>query len=130
MSRINRKEIVVYGLVGVLLVAAITLLMSIQVQSRTKERLLFDNRYYEAAEEAYKEQVQQVLEAYDCYNSGLTMTRIVSLDGEREYQLHIYHKKLQNMDAAVFQSLCEDVTACKVLLSCGEEYNVSVSYEK
>ncbi|MBE5882093.1 MAG: hypothetical protein E7289_07310 [Lachnospiraceae bacterium] len=130
MRRIKRKEKLIYVLIGVLLVAAITMLMSVRVQSRTQESILFDNRNYESAEEAYKKQVQQVLEDYSCYHSGLTMTRIVSLDGEREYNIQIYNAKFESLSAEIFDGLKQEIETCYVVAPGGERYDVAVSFSK
>ncbi len=107
---------------------SISLIMTVRVQSRSAEAILFDNSYYKASEEAYKQQVQQVLENYECYNSGLTMTRIVSLDGTREYSIQIYNGKLQKLDLQTYENLCDEINECKVSLPDGTEYLVQVSY--
>lgn len=129
MKRAGKAEKIFYVVIGIILAVAISLLMSVSAQSRSRESVLFDNRNYEAAQEAYRQQVQQVLESYDCYNSGLTMTRIVSLDGEREYQLQIHNRKIQKLTPDVYENLCGDVAACKIVLLDGTEYSVQVSYE-
>lgn len=129
MGRGNKKEKMVYILVGILLVAAISMLMSVRAQSNSREAVLFDNRNYEAAEEMCRQQVLQVLESYDCYNSGLTMTRIVSLDGERQYNMVINNSRLQKMEKDMFEQLCNEVDACRVLTQDGKEYEVTFSFE-
>lgn len=130
MSKVNKMEKIFYVVVGILLVISISLLMTVRVQSKSREAVLFDNRNYEAAEELYKQRVQQILESYDCYNNGLTMTRIVSLDGEREYNIQIYNSKIQKLDSDTFEKLCSDVAACAVSLPDGSEYFVQASFEK
>jgi len=124
----KRAEKVFYVIIGLVLVVSISLIMTVRVQSRSREAVLFDNSYYQASEEAYKQQVQKVLESYDCYNSGLTMTRVVSLDGMREYSMLIYNSKLQKLDLTAYEKLCEEIAACSVLLPDGTEYCVQVSY--
>ncbi len=130
MSRVSKKEKIFYTIIGMIFVIALSVLMTVRVQSKSREAVLFDNRNYEAAEELYKQRVQQVLESYDCYNSGLTMTRIVSLDGEREYNIQIYNSKIQKLDSDTFEKLCSDVAACAVSLPDGSEYFVQASFEK
>lgn len=129
MGKINKREILFYIVVGTVFVIALSILMSVRVESRSREALLFDNRNYEAAEEAYRHKVQEVLESYDCYNSGLTMTRVVSLDGEREYSMLVYNGKLQKLEQSVFEKLRDDVAACRVVLPDGRAYAVNVSFE-
>lgn len=129
MSKVTKKEKIIYILGGIIFVMALSVLMTVRVQSRSREATLFDNRNYEAAETVYKQQVQQVLEDYDCYNSGLTMTRIVSMDGEREYSMQIYNGKLRMLEAEVYEKLCSDIEQCKVVLPDGREYEVKLKFE-
>ena len=128
MLKIGNKEKIFYVLVGMVLAVSISLIMTVRVQSRSREALLFDNSLYASSEEAYKQQIQQVLESYDCYNSGLTMTRVVSLDGEREYSILIYNSKLQKLDLHTYEKLCDEINKCMVQLPDGTEYSVQVSY--
>lgn len=128
MFKAGKKEKIFYVIAGMILAVSVSLIMTVNVQSRSREAILFDNSYYEAAEDAYKKQVQQVLETYDCYNSGLTMTRVVSLDGEREYSIQIYNGKLQKLDLNTYEKLCAEISECMVLLPNGTEYSVQVSY--
>ena len=128
MFKVGKTEKIFYVIVGIILIASISLIMTVRAQSRSAEALLFDNSYYKASEEEYKQQVQQVLENYDCYNSGLTMTRIVSLDGVREYSIQIYNGKLQKLDLQTYEILCNEINKCKVSLPDGTEYSVQVSY--
>ena len=124
------KEKIFYFLIGIILVVGISLIMSVRTQCRSREALLLDNRYYEAAEETYKQQVSSVLESYGVCNSGLTMTRVVSLDGEREYRIQIYNRKLQKLDLNTYDNLCNDIDACTVMLPDGAKYPVQVSFGK
>lgn len=128
MGKSGKKEKVFYVIMGVILVVSISMIMTVRAQSRSRESVLFDNSFYKASEETYKQQVQQVLESYDCYNSGLTMTRIVSLDGEREYNIQICNRKIQKLDLNSYENLCNEIDECKVTLPDGTEYSVQVSY--
>lgn len=130
MNKMKRRDLVVYMITGVLLAIAFTLIMSVRVQSRTQEAILFDNRNYETAEEDYKERVQMLLEKYGCYNSGLTMTRMVSLEGEREYNIQIYNKKLSQLSEKEFASLQRELSEYKVVLADRCLYEVEVIFLK
>lgn len=129
MNKVTKKERIIYIIGGMIFLIALSVLMTVRVQSKSREAVLFDNRNYEAAETAYKQQVQQVLESYDCYNSGLTMTRVVSMDGEREYCMQIYNGKLRALEESVYEKLCTDVKRCKVELPDGREYEVNLTFD-
>ncbi len=124
----GKKEKIFYVVIGIILTVSVSLIMTVRAQSRSREAVLFDNTYYEASEQAYKQQVQQILESYDCYNSGLTMTRIVSLDGNREYSIQIYNSKLWKLDVSTYEELSKKLDTCAVSLPDGTEYSVQVSY--
>lgn len=129
MNKVSKKEKIFYIVVGVILVTALSILMSIRVQSKGREAVLFDNSAYTSAEEKYRQNVQQILEAYEVYNSGLTMTRVVSLDGEREYDIQIYHSKFRKLEAEVMKEMLNRIAECRVCLPDGSEYAVNVLME-
>lgn len=83
MNKVSKKEKLFYIVVGIILVTTLSVLMSVRVQSKSREAVLFDNSACMEAEAAYRQQVKEILEAHEVYNSGLTMTRVVSMDGER-----------------------------------------------
>ena len=128
MNNVSKKEKMFYIIVGMILVTAISICMSVRVQSRTREAILFDKRNYEVAEASYKEQVRKVLEHYECYDSGLTMTRVVSLDEEREYSMQIYHKKHHDMEPGLYEYLQEELAEFKVNMPDGSEYEVTLIF--
>ncbi len=128
MNSTKKKDMLAYMIVGILLVTAISMWMSVSVKSRTRERILFDNRCYEEAEAVYREKVASALENFGCHNSGLTMTRIVSLDGEREYDIQIYNSKLQELEKEEYRKLKEEIDTYKVIAQDGKEYQVTVSF--
>ncbi len=130
MNKVSKKEMFFYIAVGMILVAALSMLMSIKVQSKGREAVLFDNSAYMEAEAKYRRDVQEILETYEVYHSGLTMTRVVSLDGGREYDLQIYHSKLGQMEPEAFEKLQSRIGDCRVCLPDGSEYSVNVSISK
>lgn len=129
MKKIGRMERLLYVVAGVILVLAISVLMSVRVQSRTREAVLFDNTRNAVYEENYKQQVNSILETYDLYNSGLTMTRIVSMDGERSYSLLIYNGKFAQMDEQRLQALQKELSEHPLSLPDGTGYEVELLLE-
>ena len=127
MNKVSKREKIFYTIVGMILVTALSILMSVRAQSKSRESMLFDNSSYMKAEAEYREQVQEILEDFDVYNSGLTMTRVVSLDGEREYDVQIYHGKFQQLEPATMETLYRLISECMVCLPDGSKYGVNVS---
>ena len=129
MNKVSKKEKLFYIIVGIILVTTLSVLMSVRVQSKSREAVLFDNSACMEAEAAYRQQVKEILEAHEVYNSGLTMTRVVSMDGEREYNIKIYHNKFQNLEPEMKAELQRSVSECMVCLPDGREYAVNVLME-
>lgn len=129
MNRVSKREKVFYMVVGTILVITLSMLMSVCVQSKSREAVLFDNSDYMEAEAEYRQLVQGILETYEVYNSGLTMTRVVSLDGRREYNIQIYHKKIRQMEPEMTKDLHRALSDCTVSLPDGSEYAVNVSLD-
>nr|MBQ8252545.1 hypothetical protein [Lachnospiraceae bacterium] len=120
-------EKIVYAVVAIVFVAAFTMLFTVQARSRAAEAVLFDNRSFEVSEQAYKEQVETVLDSYGLYHSGLTMTRVVSMDGKREYALVIYNSRISRLEEKEYCSLEADLSRCAVVLPDGNVLSVDVS---
>ncbi len=128
MKKTKVAEYIFYAVVGAMLVTAITILWTVNVQSRTRADVLFDNSRYEAAEQDYKDLVNGILNSYGCQNSGLTMTRTVSLEGERTYSLQIYNRKLDLLTGEEFMQLYNELKTCGVISPDGTVYYVDVRF--
>ncbi len=130
MNKIKKRDLMLYLMVVILLGAAFAMIMSTQVKSRTREAVLFDNSRYAQAEQQYKKQVQEVLQKYGCVNSGLTMTRMVSLEEEREYSMQIYNGKIRLLEREDVAKMMDEIEECKVVTPYGAVYSVEVSYNR
>jgi hypothetical protein len=91
-------------------VCSIFVLLSMHVSSQTKSRALFDNSRYEQAEQDFKEQVLAVLASYGCYHSGINLTRVVSMDGAREYTLSINDRRFSLLGDDELEMLREELS--------------------
>lgn len=119
-------EWIIYGAMLVLLIGAISAMMSVKVKSRTTDEVLFDNGVYAQAEADYRNRIKQVLIEAGCYNSGITMTRTVSLEGRREYKVSIHNRKLYKMSSCEYWKVLDQIKECKVLAPDSTEYEVEV----
>ena len=128
MKKGKTLEKVMYAMVGAVIIAAVTMLCAVQASSRSAEGVLFDNRAYEEAEETYEKNINEILENYGLYHSGLNMTRTVSLEGGREYEMVIYHSKTARMERAERIALQEELSACKVESPDGRFLPVTVTF--
>ena len=77
-------------MIAVLCVVVLSLLFSIHVQSREADAAFTNTAYYQEQEKQYRKDCRKILDAYGCYDSGITMTRVVEADG-RTYQLEIHN---------------------------------------
>lgn len=113
------KRDIIYKIMTVLLLIFLSLCFSmiwtIKAESRSRSAALFDNSAYEQAEETYKEQVSEILAQYGCYYSGVTLTRVVSLDGEREYTASIHDARFSLMPGEELSALKQELARLKVV---------------
>ena len=127
MKRMKTMEKIGYVVVGILIVMAFSMLFTVQARSRSAEKMLFDNRAYERSEQAYTDWVKEILDSYGLYHSGLTMTRVVSLDGNREYHLVIYNSRISGLEVQDYLRLESEIGHCAVTLPDGTTADVAVS---
>lgn len=103
----NRIETI---MIAVLLVAVLSLLFSIHAQSREADAAFTNTAYYQQQEKQYRKDCREILDAYGCYDSGITMTRVVEADG-RTYQLEIHNAHFAVMTEEERNDLREALTA-------------------
>lgn len=71
--------------------------MSVMAVS-TEDRQISREEYF-MAEQAYVDEVRQILLEKGCKNAGITLTYITDMEGQREYALTLHHRKIRQMDA-------------------------------
>lgn len=86
----TKKSIIETMMIAVLFVVVLSLLFSIHVQSREADAAFTNTAYYQQQEKQYRKDCRKLLDTYGCYDSGITMTRVVEADG-RTYQLKIHN---------------------------------------
>lgn len=57
-----------------------------------------NNPYYKQMEEKYLEEVKAELADWGMENSGLSLTKVIVPNGEREYTLTLHHHKMNRMN--------------------------------
>lgn len=84
----------------------------------------YDEAYYDSMEEAYQEEVAEVLAQYGVGTSGINLTKITEADGTRAYTLAIYNRNFDRMDEAKMGSLEKSLNevvfpeeACEIVIS-------------
>lgn len=66
-----------------------------------------DQHFYDILESEYIDEVTDALEQFNLYNSGITMTRISSEDGNRTYIIRIHNSKISKMDIVKQEELSD-----------------------
>lgn len=96
-------------MIAVLCVVVLSLLFSIHVQSREADAAFTNTAYYQEQEKQYRKDCRKILDAYGCFDSGITMTRVVEADG-RTYQLEIHNAHFAVMTEKERNELKEALT--------------------
>lgn len=111
----KRKVLVFYLVVTVILITVMGILFHMNVESRSKARALFDNSMYKEKELAYQQQVRQTLSDWSMGDSGMMLTHITDLNGDRTYRMEIHNCRwdlLSMQDAAL---LYESISSIAIL---------------
>lgn len=88
-----------------LLITTFSVTGTVMSQSRGKNPI--DAQHYRTIENQYIACVREQLEEQGYKNAGITMTKIVELDGEREYTVLIHHKRINTLEEAERLMLAE-----------------------
>lgn len=105
----TKKNRIETMMIAVLFILVLSLLFSIHVQSREAASALTNTAYYQECEKQYRKECRKILDAYGCYDSGITMTRVVEADG-RTYQLEIHNAHFAVMTEKERNELKEALT--------------------
>ncbi len=68
------------------------------VYSKEKHSRKEQEQYYRSVEASYLSAVREWLGRNGYENSGVTMTKVIEEDGNREYTLSIHHRKISNLE--------------------------------
>lgn len=86
MSRL--KGYIIAGLLLFLTAGSMTL------QAEGNEARRDGGREYEELEKGYQGRVMDVLTQYGLSSGGITLTKVIQIDGTREYRLEIHHARM------------------------------------
>lgn len=127
-KRKNKKKqrTLLYAAITVLLVLTVSMLRCMEAESRTRAAMLFDNSMYEEKERSFKEEVTSVLQEYDCQSSGVALTRVVDLDGSRQYKLQIHDRRFSLLDETQKTQLCAALGCLSIQDYDGERLPVEI----
>ena len=91
------KKVVV--LVGMVLVMALGIGMSVMASSKEVEGTVISAEDYAVLEQECMQEVKNILLEKGCKNAGITLTYVADMEGNREYTVSVHHKNLDIMDA-------------------------------
>ena len=86
-----------FWLVTVLLILVSALSFAGTVMSRTDFDAAEMEGYYREQEKNLERQVRAYIEEQGFENSGIMLTRVIDVDGSREYTIRVHHRELSGM---------------------------------
>lgn len=96
-----------FGIITVILVAAIFFLISGTVISMSGGDHMKNNHYYAALEQEYLQNARQLLEEEGLKNCGINLRWVDDGNGNREYTMLIHHRRLNRMSEEEIGNLTE-----------------------
>lgn len=102
----NRKQTIGMIVAFILLVISLWSINSIKIYA--KERAQNDKIEYQLQERQFLDKVRMTLETQGYTNSGITLTKVMDLDGSREYTVLIHNADIDlnsQEEKAVYTSL-------------------------
>lgn len=90
------------------LVAAFCVVQTVKSQTNISEEELTE--YYRVKEKELVRETRDFLEDAGFSNSGVTLTRVINSEGEREYTMTIHHGKIDKMDETERENLRGELT--------------------
>lgn len=91
------------------LVAAFCVVQTVKSQTNISEEELTE--YYRLKEKELVHETREFLENAGFSNSGVTLTRVINSEGEREYTMTIHHGKIDKMDETERENLRGELRA-------------------
>ena len=85
-----------YIMTGVFILFIFTM-MTMTVNATESKRLQHVDSYYEEIEDNYVKVLRGELTSKGYRNAGITMTKIFSENGEREYTVKLHHKRMSGL---------------------------------
>lgn len=81
------------------------------VCGQVDEDVIASEKYYRVQEQEYVREIRSYLNEQGFENSGVTLTRIVDEQGNREYQITLHHEYLEKMPAEEREDIFEEIKA-------------------
>lgn len=98
-----------FSILTVALVLVIAFLAAGTAKSISESEARLEEAYYQELEKNYISEIREYLESQGFRNSGVTMTRVLTQDGHREYSVLIHNSRLNRLSDDEKQDLKEDL---------------------
>jgi len=93
-----------------LLILFIFSMVTMTVNATENKRLQHVDSYYEEMEEEYVKILRDELTNKGYRNAGITMTKILYDNGEREYTVKLHHKRMNNLEDSEKEELLKQLS--------------------
>ncbi|MBQ5675320.1 MAG: hypothetical protein IIV45_09615 [Lachnospiraceae bacterium] len=91
------KRNIFYVVTTILLLLLIIFFSRETVYAQREGRIAVDSEVQKQIEKEYVEQVKEILDGHHLSNSGVMMTKVIYVDGRREYTVKINNRVIQQM---------------------------------
>lgn len=104
------RKITFTTVITIILVLVTAFCISGTVISQSKGKSAVEEAYYRDWEREYVQKIRGLLANQGYDNCGVTMTRVIETDGNRDYTIEIHHRRISGLKWNQKQALLE---ACK-----------------
>jgi len=91
------KNTCAFTVATIILILISTFFISATVVSQCRENVSERELYYQELEQDYVKEIRSYLHTQGYENSGVTLTRTVDEQGNREYKVALHHKYLEKL---------------------------------
>lgn len=96
MKSLRRMTLSTIIMIALVLVTAFFISGTVISQNKGQSRV--EEEYYKTLEQEYIQQIRELLSQKGYDNSGVTMTKVIEENGERDYIVDIHHKRFSKLD--------------------------------
>lgn len=87
----------IFGVLTIILALIIVFCVKGTVMSREEDERRWENHYYAALEQKYIDNIRQLLQEEGLMNCGINLRWVADGNGNREYTMQLYHRRLNRM---------------------------------
>lgn len=122
----NRRMIFLFLAATLLCVFSLACVLSLEVQSKSKVRELFDNSSFADREQEYKDEVRQILHDYNLSETGMMLTYTQDISGNRRYLLKLHDHRFAYLEDDTYSLLIQSLTSLELLDFQNNPYEIEI----